>query len=516
MLLRGRDRDRIVSDTNKSSTDNMGLVHMRWFSLIGLAALLAVGATACAGLGSREEQAGRELRVLINEQGFEPKSFELSQGDTVVFENAGDKPHWPASNIHPTHRMHPGSGNEYCGSDEASDSFDACASLMPGDTYSFTFNFPGTWRFHDHLNPEFSGKVNVLEVEGVARPEIQTEPTDLPERAYDDTIPEDWPVIFQDEIALYSYIRKYGPAQTIQYLNELQSQYGDCHTTAHIAGRFAYEIFDAEAFQTCSAECHSGCYHGATEAYFRVHGTANLADDLAVICGSSLNPFFSHQCFHGVGHGLMAFSDYELFEALANCDLLPDGSESCYSGVYMENVVGGLAPTIGHFTEYLSDDPHYPCDIVPDKYKNACYFYQTSHMVNIFEWDFSKVAAACGEADPRYQQACFESMGRDVGGKNLNNNVVAIADCGFVPAGEPRVWCLDGAVQNTFWDPTGQDVALDFCTRLDVPEEKQSCYDTIIKRAPLVIEVQADLEAFCMKAEEDFQDACLQEVTTAS
>ena len=473
--------------------------------LIGLAIIL--GLAACA------ETEGNELVVKIDESGFEPKAFEIAQGDTVVFENAGDEPHWPASNIHPTHRMYPESGNEYCGSDQAEDSFDACRGVMPGETYSFTFNYPGTWRFHDHLNPEFSGKVTVLEVEGAV---ISTEPTEKPERVYDDTIPENASVIWEDEAALYSYVRKFGAAKTIQYLHELQSDYGDCHQNAHNAGRFAYEIFDAQAFQTCSAECHSGCYHGATEAYFRDHGTMNLAEDLAIICSSSLNPFYTHQCFHGVGHGLMAFSDYELFEALANCDLIPDGAESCYSGVYMENVVGGLAPTIGHYTDYLSDDPHFPCDIVPDKYKNACYFYQTSHMVTIFNWDFAKVAESCGEADPLYQRACFESMGRDVGGLRQNDNVAAIADCNSVPFGEARTWCLIGAVQNTFWDPDGQDVALDFCPRLDDPDEKQGCYNTIIRRAPLVIEAEAELEAFCLKAEQDFQDACLQELTAAS
>ncbi|MCI0826274.1 MAG: hypothetical protein J4N73_00670 [Chloroflexi bacterium] len=487
-----------------------------WLRSVGLVALLGFAVSACSELKSSEEPVGKEITVFIDEQGYDPKSFEIAQGDTVIFENVGEEPHWPASNIHPTHRMYPEAGAEYCGTDEQLTSFDACAPLMPGDSYRFKFNHPGTWRFHDHLNPEFGGKVNVLEVEGIADPALQTEPTERPERAYDDDIPEISPEIFQDEGALYSYIRKYGPALTIQYLYELQAEYGDCHSTAHKAGRYAYEIFNAQAFQTCSAECHSGCYHGATESYFRDKGTANLEQDLAIICSSGLNPFFSHQCFHGVGHGLMAFSDYELLDALSNCDLIPDGAESCYSGVFMENVVGGLSPTIGHFTDYLSDDPQFPCDIVPEKYKNACYFYQTSRMVQIFDWDFSKVAEACGEAGERYQQPCFESMGRDVGGLRLDNNIDAIADCGAAPLGNPRIWCLTGAVQNSFWVPDGQDVALDFCSRLDVPGEKQSCYDTIIRRAPLVIEAEADLEAFCLKAEESFQDECLKAVAIAS
>ncbi|MGH2621878.1 MAG: cupredoxin domain-containing protein, partial [Anaerolineales bacterium] len=257
--------------------------------LIAGVAGLSIAAWALVRGGS-SNGTGREIRVQIDASGFNPKSFEIGQGDTVVFENNGNEPHWVASNIHPTHRLYPGSGNEFCGTDQQATSFDACTALMPGDTFSFTFDYPGLWRFHDHLNPQLSGKVSVLAVAGAEAPPIQAGPTAVPERAYDESIPEDSPVIFQDEAALYSYVRKYGPRDTVKYLYELQAQFGDCHQAAHSAGRFAYEVFQEKAFQTCSAECHSGCYHGATESYFRVHGTANLAEDLAVICSSELNP----------------------------------------------------------------------------------------------------------------------------------------------------------------------------------------------------------------------------------
>lgn len=487
--------------------------------LIGLGvAVLAVAAAALSTdrpgvTGSvSASDSGRQIVVRIGSTGFEPKSLEIAQGDTLVFQNDDDEPHWPASNIHPTHRLYPGTDIDLCGSTTDSPIFDACRDLQPGESYAFTFAQPGLWRFHDHSNPRFTGKVSVVSVDGSEAPSVQIGPTEVPERVYDENIPENAPAIFHDELALYSYVRKYGAAKTIQYLYSLESQFGDCHQNAHSAGRFAYELFNEGAFQTCSAECHSGCYHGATEAYFRDHGTANLAQDLAVICSSELNRFLSHQCFHGVGHGLMAFSDYEIFEALANCDLLPQGQESCYSGVYMENVVGGLAQSVGHFTNYLNDDPHFPCNIVDEKYRNTCYFYQTSRMVQLFDWDFTKVGATCAEIDEQYQQSCFESMGRDVGGANFGNNAGAIEDCDGAPAGQARVWCLNGAVQNTFWTPEGQDDALDFCMQLSEPAEKDGCYDTIFGRAPLVIEDQAALTAFCEKAETGYQANCLERV----
>lgn len=487
--------------------------------VLGLAvAVLAVAAAAvgtsgsiAGGLGSSD--GGREIVVRMSEDGFEPKSLEIAQGDTLTFKNVGTEPHWPASNIHPTHRLYPGSDIEYCDNppaDEPLANFDSCGGVPPGESFSFTFDFPGLWRFHDHLFPQFTGKVNVLEVEGVAIPDVQIGPTKVPEKVFDENIPEDAPFIVNDELALYSYVRKYGAAKTMQYLSTLETELIDCHQKAHEVGRIAYELFAEKAFQNCSAECHSGCYHGATEAYFREHGVENIANDLAVICSSELNSFLSHQCFHGVGHGLMAYADYELFEALHNCDLLPQGQESCYSGVYMENVVGGLAPTVGHFTDYLSDDPKFPCNIVEEKYKNACYFYQTSRMVQLFDYDFSKVAAVCSDIEPEYQRSCFESMGRDVGGVHIADNPGAIQACANAPAGDSRVWCINGAVQNTFWTPEGQDDAIDFCTRLDDPDEKLSCYDTIFRRATLVLETQDDLTAFCGKAEVDYQQPCFE------
>ena len=55
----------------------------------------------------------------------------------------------------------------------------------------------------------------------------------------------------------------------------------------------------------------------------------------------------------------MAWTSYELHDALSLCEELnsPTDHRACYSGVFMENVIGGLSGLMGHVTEYLSDDP---------------------------------------------------------------------------------------------------------------------------------------------------------------
>jgi plastocyanin len=97
--------------------------------------------------------------VLITSSGFIPSTLTIKVGDTVTFVNKDSKPHWPASDFHPTHRLYPGSGIEKCGSGE--EIFDACKGLSPGETFSFTFKYRGTWTYHDHLYPYLTGTIIV-------------------------------------------------------------------------------------------------------------------------------------------------------------------------------------------------------------------------------------------------------------------------------------------------------------------------------------------------------------------
>ena len=61
--------------------------------------------------------------------------------------NRGAAPAWPASAFHPTHLLYPG--------------FDALRGLNAGESYSFTFDKVGSWKYHNHLSPSFTGAIIV-------------------------------------------------------------------------------------------------------------------------------------------------------------------------------------------------------------------------------------------------------------------------------------------------------------------------------------------------------------------
>ena len=206
----------------------------------------------------------------------------------------------------------------------------------------------------------------------------------------------------------------------------------------------------------------------------------------------------------------MAWTSYEIFDALQLCDLLGDimAQQSCYSGIFLENVVGGLAGSMGHFTEFLSEDPHFPCNILEDKYVVPCYFYQSSRMVQLFGSDFQKVGTACAEAPQVAHSLCFQSMGGDIGGITRGNPERAIRLCSYAEDSLNRLDCLVGAVQDSFWDVGGAGDALAFCQILTGEEEKSRCYRTIVARARDIYQTSAELHAFCARVEDGYRQGC--------
>ena len=93
---------------------------------------------------------------------FEPSSFEVDVGATVTFKNISQsRTMWPATALHPTHTVYPGSSIGKCNTDEADSIFDACSNIGPGDSYSFTFDEVGEWKYHNHVQISVTGTIIV-------------------------------------------------------------------------------------------------------------------------------------------------------------------------------------------------------------------------------------------------------------------------------------------------------------------------------------------------------------------
>ena len=100
--------------------------------------------------------------ITYTDEGFSPSELTVAAGTEVTFVNNSSSDLWPASAVHPTHTVYPGSNISKCGTEEASTIFDACVGIAPGGTYKFTFNEVGEWGYHNHLKVSEFGRIIVL------------------------------------------------------------------------------------------------------------------------------------------------------------------------------------------------------------------------------------------------------------------------------------------------------------------------------------------------------------------
>lgn len=97
-----------------------------------------------------KKEAAMEATIEVNEEGsFVPQKTTIKKGGKVTWINKDSKFTWPASAMHPTHSVYPG--------------FDALRPLKINESYSFTFDEIGSWKYHDHLNPSQTGTIEVVE-----------------------------------------------------------------------------------------------------------------------------------------------------------------------------------------------------------------------------------------------------------------------------------------------------------------------------------------------------------------
>jgi hypothetical protein len=229
----------------------------------------------------------------------------------------------------------------------------------------------------------------------------------------------------------------------------------DCHRIAHTIGSASLARFHgdvAQAFARGDSTCWSGYYHGILERSFA--GASTPARFLAIarrVCTGSLRRslWLTYQCVHGLGHGLMIQSGYNLPFSLKICDRLRTGWDqtSCTGGVFMENVAAGQTSAYGVKSPWLKDDDLvYPCNAVAERHKLYCYLMLTSRVLQATGYDWRATAKVCAGVERDWVDECFQSYGRDADGFTRQNPKRALALCAI--AGRYENECIYGAARD--------------------------------------------------------------------
>lgn len=333
----------------------------------------------------------------------------------------------------------------------------------------------------------------------------------------------------------------------VSELDRSVQRYG--HVYVHAIGITAYQKNPnlVEVFSSCSNLFQSGCYHGVLQAHLMTLDKLG-ADDIDAVCepykGVRADHWLLFQCLHGLGHGLTMFYGHHLLHALEGCDQLSSDwdQQSCYGGAFMENIINATSPhhlatelmpgnaatgdgaADGHderttmdqhehpaasWKALDSEDPHYPCSILEQRYLRDCYMMQTSAMLWMNGGDIAAAARSCDGAPEDMRPICYQSLGRDISSYTLQDPDRSITLCN---KGDEQywAWCYIGLVKN-FIDLTARtESAFEFCREVEGSGNKMKCYEAIGEQIYMLHNSTAQRKALCDDSEgKPYAQACL-------
>lgn len=414
---------------------------------------------------------GREHVVELGGDGFYPKKITIHKGDTVKFTTTRDKLFWPASNLHPSHKIY--------------QEFDPREPIDPNESWSFRFDRTGEWRYHGHLAPYYTGTVVVL---------------DRGELVWNNGANSKW-----EELVLSTFENKGMEASfdvLLSLYNREPSFSGYCHDITHRIGEAAYLKFSKEEdFMVTpkTAYCSYGFYHGFMESLLTATGDLRKTRQFCEYVDEQLAdkaPDATLQCYHGIGHGAIDVSvagnksmwgkEQEMVgPALKICKEVsqsPSQMSRCATGVY--NGIGVFYITKQYQVSMQQEDPLWLCR-EQREYRPECYLSLNTALLDLVGQDFLKAAHYIeGIAEDDSATRAILNLAAPVGTRNINtqDHAKQVVAChslqkrlqlpciqgyayGFLEHGEPGVEYLK---------------PLDFCgSSILRKEEQTACFEYI-------------------------------------
>jgi hypothetical protein len=313
-----------------------------------------------------------------------------------------------------------------------------------------------------------------------------------------------------------------GPRPTIRVFDQMMrtddAVEGNCHRIVHSIGSASLARYDgnvAKAFAEGSASCWSGYYHGILERAFVDADPDDLGTISRRLCddeGIRATDYLAYQCVHGLGHGLMIYTGYNLPVSLKICDQLATDwdQSSCTGGVFMENI----SSSYGFTSQWLKEeDVVYPCNWVAERHKYYCYLMVTSRILQQNGYDWQEAAETCTGVEKSWIEICFQSFGRDASGSTRQNAPEIIRLCGL--AGRWEDDCVYGAARDITSNDAGAQRAPLLCERA-AASLRPTCFNGIGTILRGLSASEDDVRAACAAATTRYLDSCLRGAGLAS
>jgi len=320
----------------------------------------------------------------------------------------------------------------------------------------------------------------------------------------------------------------------------------DMHLLGHVVGDVLYKQDGLDGIHVCTQDFRNACSHSIVVGLFYDQGESALGK-IAETCRNAPGGKGAYtMCFHGLGHGVLAHSSYDLEKAVTLCDQTSTaeygGRESveCVGGTIME-IIGGVHDREAwerQYKNYFKDeDPLYPCtaDFMSDEVRGMCYNYLTPHLFEAAGGSlenpipsFKEAFTFCDAIPPERKSertTCFGGFGkefivlakdrdiRDIG-TMTEIQVKRVYDwCKLAPNREGTDACLQFAMSSMYWGGENDyGSALKLCSIMTEDKGyRDNCYNGLVGNVHYYqggLNNDKYIKDFCQSLPEEYQSDC--------
>ena len=315
----------------------------------------------------------------------------------------------------------------------------------------------------------------------------------------------------------------------------------DMHLLAHVVGDILYAQEGLEGIKACTHDFRNACSHSIVVGLLLEQGETAL-DKIAQACYRAPGGSGAYtMCFHGLGHGVLAHTGYDLKKAVELCEKTGtsqydyEESSQCVSGTIMEIIAGVHDPELWakQRSKYFSaKDPLYPCtaDFMPKTAQYLCYLYLTPHLFEAAgtnTWiPTAKAFPFCDSiplTEPGNRDACYGGFGKEfigfVADRDIRvSSLESITEsqlkeihelCLLADNRDGTMSCIRSAANSLYWGgENDRSIAIRFCSVIEDSFYQQGCFTNLIGSVNYYIKDPVYKREFCKEISTSYQQEC--------
>lgn len=316
----------------------------------------------------------------------------------------------------------------------------------------------------------------------------------------------------------------------------------DMHLLGHVVGDVLYRQQGVDGIKICTEDFRNACSHSIVVGLLLDKGESALGD-ISAACRQAPGGSGAYtMCYHGLGHGVLAYTNFELPRAINLCGKVSQGGSSsqeavqCIGGTIMEIISGGdhdKEEWGKKRTNYLkADKPFFPClnDFMPQNARPMCLTYLTpylweavgANLGNPTDADFEKSFKLCNElTDSSNRNICFGGFGKEFVGLAKARDIRNIENLSNQEMGKIYNWCkladdetgiqscLSQALSSIYWGgENDRSTAIKFCNIITDSTSQSICFQNLIGQVSFYVHDFDYRHSFCKELPADYYDEC--------